>query len=274
MEGRSFSSFGGGFSLEALFLEMGPVRVGGIDGEMDGDEASIGVANCSVVDSRWEEVEDGVLELGNGGLEHKEDRFFFKIGILERRETENRGRLVQYVEDGRDESFVKDGEDHARVERGLAVGRVKGGVEDDGREEVVKEESSVDLEELADEGVEDLVDEEGKGMLAVERKMESTDDVNLKGELLRGVCVSGFEKSSTVQQRVIDPCLKQMDVITLVQSGTGKTAIFAISVLERTDVQLRGAQALIFAMTRELASQIQKVMMSLGDCMGDRCESS
>jgi ATP-dependent RNA helicase len=43
------------------------------------------------------------------------------------------------------------------------------------------------------------------------------------------------------------------------QSGTGKTATFSISVLQKVDIQLRETQALILSPTRELAVQIQKV---------------
>merc|ERR1719265_1988628 len=49
------------------------------------------------------------------------------------------------------------------------------------------------------------------------------------------------------------------------QSGTGKTATFAIGVLQRINFDLRSCQALILAPTRELASQIHKVVLALGD---------
>ena len=49
------------------------------------------------------------------------------------------------------------------------------------------------------------------------------------------------------------------DVIAQAQSGTGKTATFAISVLESLDVNDKACQSLILAPTRELAQQIQKV---------------
>jgi superfamily II DNA/RNA helicase len=46
------------------------------------------------------------------------------------------------------------------------------------------------------------------------------------------------------------------------QSGTGKTATFSISILQCLDTQVRETQALILSPTRELATQIQKVMYS------------
>ena len=92
---------------------------------------------------------------------------------------------------------------------------------------------------------------------------ENLDDMNLKEELLRGIYAYGFEKPSAIQQRAIVPCIKGLDVIAQAQSGTGKTATFSIAILEKIDTGLRECQALILAPTRELAQQIQKVVMSL-----------
>ena len=64
-----------------------------------------------------------------------------------------------------------------------------------------------------------------------------------------------------------------MDVIAQAQSGTGKTATFSIAILEKIDTGLRECQALLLAPTRELAQQIQKVVMSLGDYMGAQCHA-
>merc|ERR1712212_1316418 len=102
---------------------------------------------------------------------------------------------------------------------------------------------------------------------------ENFDDMNLKEELLRGIYAYGFEKPSAIQQRAIVPCIKGMDVIAQAQSGTGKTATFSIAVLQKIDTGLRETQALMLAPTRELAQQIQKVVMSLGDYMGAQCHA-
>merc|ERR1712079_914037 len=102
---------------------------------------------------------------------------------------------------------------------------------------------------------------------------ENFDDMNLKEELLRGIYAYGFEKPSAIQQRAIVPCIKGLDVIAQAQSGTGKTATFSIAILEKIDTGLRECQALILAPTRELAQQIQKVVMSLGDYMGAQCHA-
>ena len=93
---------------------------------------------------------------------------------------------------------------------------------------------------------------------------ESFDDMNLKDEVLRGIYGYGFEKPSMIQQRAIVPSLGGRDVIAQAQSGTGKTATFSISILQRIDVDLKSVQALVMAPTRELALQILKVMLALG----------
>lgn len=101
--------------------------------------------------------------------------------------------------------------------------------------------------------------------------VDSFDDMNLHELLLRGIYAYGFEKPSAIQQRAILPCIKGYDVIAQAQSGTGKTATFAISILQQLDLDLKATQALVLAPTRELAQQIQKVVLALGDYMGAQC---
>ncbi|CAG2113975.1 unnamed protein product, partial [Medioppia subpectinata] len=64
-----------------------------------------------------------------------------------------------------------------------------------------------------------------------------------------------------------------MDVIAQAQSGTGKTATFSIAILQQIDTSLNECQALILAPTRELAQQIQKVVLALGDYMNAQCHA-
>jgi len=101
----------------------------------------------------------------------------------------------------------------------------------------------------------------------VTRLAENFDDMDLREDLLRGIYAYGFEKPSAIQQRAILPVLEGHDTIAQAQSGTGKTATFAISVLQKLDLTLNQCQALILAPTRELAQQIQKVVIALGDYM-------
>ena len=97
--------------------------------------------------------------------------------------------------------------------------------------------------------------------------------MDLKPELLRGVYAYGFERPSAIQQRAIVPVVKGHDVIAQAQSGTGKTATFSISILQKLDMSIKGCQALILAPTRELAQQIQKVFVALGDYMNIECHA-
>jgi translation initiation factor 4A len=100
---------------------------------------------------------------------------------------------------------------------------------------------------------------------------ESFDEMNLKHDLLRGIYAYGFEKPSAIQQRAIMPAIEGKDVIAQAQSGTGKTATFSIAILQNIDISLNECQALVLAPTRELAKQIQKVMLALGDYLNAKC---
>merc|ERR1719197_509584 len=93
------------------------------------------------------------------------------------------------------------------------------------------------------------------------------DAMDLKEDLLRGIYAYGFEKPSAIQQRAVKPTLLGRDVIAQAQSGTGKTATFAIGILQRLDTDIKYCQALVLAPTRELAQQIVKVITALGDFM-------
>ncbi|KAF9104556.1 translation initiation factor eIF4A [Mortierella sp. AM989] len=101
--------------------------------------------------------------------------------------------------------------------------------------------------------------------------VDNFDNMNLNPELLRGIYAYGFERPSSIQQRAILPVLKGRDVIAQAQSGTGKTATFSISVLQKLDLSNPQCQALLLAPTRELAQQSQKVVLALGDFMKVQC---
>lgn len=97
--------------------------------------------------------------------------------------------------------------------------------------------------------------------------METFESMGLRESLLKGIYAYGFEKPSAIQQRAIQPILKKRDVIAQSQSGTGKTATFSIACLQTLDINVRETQVLLLSPTRELAVQIQKVMLGLGDYM-------
>jgi len=99
------------------------------------------------------------------------------------------------------------------------------------------------------------------------------DQMKLREDLIRGIYAYGFERPSAIQQRSIMPIIKGRDVIAQAQSGTGKTATFSISALQQTDTRLRETQVLVLSPTRELAVQIQKVILALGDYMNIQCHA-
>merc|ERR1712137_51288 len=102
---------------------------------------------------------------------------------------------------------------------------------------------------------------------------DSFDEMDLKEKLLRGIYAYGFERPSAIQARAILPCITGHDVIAQAQSGTGKTATFSVSLLQQIDTTMNECQALVLAPTRELAHQIQKVVLSLGDYMEVQCHA-
>ncbi|XP_063683977.1 eukaryotic initiation factor 4A-III-like isoform X2 [Bolinopsis microptera] len=103
--------------------------------------------------------------------------------------------------------------------------------------------------------------------------LNTFDGMGLRQDLMRGIYAYGFEKPSAIQQRAIKPMCKGRDVIAQAQSGTGKTATFSIAALQSVDIQLREPQVIVLSPTRELATQIQKVMLSLGDYMSVQCHA-
>eukprot|EP00968_Pinguiococcus_pyrenoidosus_P007768 scaffold529_cov308-Pinguiococcus_pyrenoidosus.AAC.60 len=106
-----------------------------------------------------------------------------------------------------------------------------------------------------------------------ERVHRSFEEMGLKEELLRGVYSYGFEKPSAIQQRAIKPIIQGRDMIAQSQSGTGKTAVFCIGVLQNLDTTINETQALILSPTRELAEQTQTVCLALGDFMNVQCHA-
>jgi ATP-dependent RNA helicase len=99
------------------------------------------------------------------------------------------------------------------------------------------------------------------------------DAMHLKPDLLKGIYAYGFEKPSAIQQRAIRPIVRGRDVIAQSQSGTGKTAVFAIAALQLLDETSRDTQVLVLSPTRELAEQSQRVLQSLGDFLNIKCHA-
>lgn len=93
--------------------------------------------------------------------------------------------------------------------------------------------------------------------------INSWDELSINPLLLRGIYAYGFENPSPIQKKSIVPILKGKDVIAQAQSGTGKTACFAISSIQLVNTSLKNTQAIIMSPTRELSAQIKSVVDAL-----------
>lgn len=81
-------------------------------------------------------------------------------------------------------------------------------------------------------------------------------DLNLDAALLRVLQELGYESPSPIQAATIPILLADRDVLGQAQTGTGKTAAFALPILARIDIRQTKPQALVLAPTRELAIQV------------------
>jgi len=135
-----------------------------------------------------------------------------------------------------------------------------------------KEEKKVEQkEETVQKDEEREVEEDEKDEYKI-KEVKDFDEMNLKEDLLRGIYSYGFEKPSKIQQRAILPIIEtKRDIIGQAQSGTGKTATFSVGVLQNLDFKKNVIQALILAPTRELALQIHKVVLALGEYLKAKC---
>ena len=87
-------------------------------------------------------------------------------------------------------------------------------------------------------------------------------DLNLSDALLETVREIGYESPSPIQAASIPHLLAGRDLLGQAQTGTGKTAAFALPILNRIDVSKRVPQALVLAPTRELAIQVAEAFQT------------
>jgi ATP-dependent RNA helicase RhlE len=100
------------------------------------------------------------------------------------------------------------------------------------------------------------------------------EDFHFVPALMTGVRGQGYETPTPIQAQAIAPALQGRDVLGLAQTGTGKTAAFALPILQRLSAGPRGVvRALVLAPTRELAEQIRASFEALGKQTGLRAIS-
>ncbi|MCW2783979.1 MAG: box helicase [Marmoricola sp.] len=84
------------------------------------------------------------------------------------------------------------------------------------------------------------------------------DDLGLDPKVLKVLSDVGYETPSPIQAEAIPPLLAGHHVVGLAQTGTGKTAAFALPILSRIDLSQKTPQVLVLAPTRELALQVSE----------------
>jgi len=89
-------------------------------------------------------------------------------------------------------------------------------------------------------------------------------DFKLSNELLKAISILNFNDLTKVQQQVIPLVLSQKDIIVKSQTGSGKTAAYAIPICELVDWEENKPQALVLTPTRELAIQVKEDIFNIG----------
>ncbi|OFA00512.1 DEAD/DEAH box helicase [Duganella sp. HH101] len=87
-------------------------------------------------------------------------------------------------------------------------------------------------------------------------------DLNLSAPLIKVLKEVGYESPSPIQAATIPSLLDNQDVLGQAQTGTGKTAAFALPILSRLDIKQTTPQALVLAPTRELAIQVAEAFQT------------
>lgn len=99
-------------------------------------------------------------------------------------------------------------------------------------------------------------------------------EFKLNAQILSGIQAEGYQVATPIQEKAIPAIIQGHDVVGLAQTGTGKTAAFALPLLQRLMSDIKGQlRALVLAPTRELADQICFSINKLGCKTGLRCAS-
>ena len=99
---------------------------------------------------------------------------------------------------------------------------------------------------------------------------DSFNDLGISAPILKAIEEMGFETPTEVQQRAIPHVLNQEDLIVRSKTGSGKTAVFGVSMLQLFDPEAAGPQGLVLTPTRELAVQIDDDLKNLSKYLQHR----
>jgi len=97
--------------------------------------------------------------------------------------------------------------------------------------------------------------------------MTTFSELGLRPDLVRTVTALGYAEPTPIQAGIIPLMLAGKDVLGQAQTGTGKTAAFALPILQNLDRSARHVQALVLAPTRELAMQVARSFQQYGKDM-------
>jgi ATP-dependent RNA helicase DeaD len=89
-------------------------------------------------------------------------------------------------------------------------------------------------------------------------------DLQVHPSVLQAIADVGYESPSAIQAATIPALMAGSDVVGLAQTGTGKTAAFAMPILSKIDTSSRATQALVLTPTRELALQVAEAFSRYG----------
>lgn len=139
-----------------------------------------------------------------------------------------------------------------------------------------QEEAAIEIEDNVVK-IADTDEESDNGDNAADTAEEKAEEVKpengfetlgLPDKVVEAVKRVGFEQPSPIQAQTIPLLMEGRDVVGLAQTGTGKTAAFALPVLSQIDPKKRHPQALVLAPTRELALQVSDSFQSFADHLG------
>ncbi|MBL8900706.1 MAG: DEAD/DEAH box helicase [Planctomycetes bacterium] len=95
-------------------------------------------------------------------------------------------------------------------------------------------------------------------------------DLALPEPILRALTELGYEQPTPIQASAIPPLLEGRDLVGQAQTGTGKTAAFALPLLAKIELEQRKVQAIVLTPTRELALQVAEATRAYGRHLGQR----
>ena len=117
--------------------------------------------------------------------------------------------------------------------------------------EVAADDDSTDSDPIVEDSTDDDSDDE---------PLITFDDLGLSPEVLEAVKMAGYETPSPIQAKAIPALLEGGNLLGTAQTGTGKTAAFALPLLSRVNFSGRGPSILVLAPTRELAIQVAEAI--------------